>query len=267
MPKITLLVDTSKCTACRGCQVACKQWWDLSASKTKQNGTYENPQDLEPNTWTRITFHEYESAGKMQWLFLNLGCLHCTNAACVDVCPTNALRHNEMGFVSFERDVCNGCGYCAQACPFGVPRLDVVNTLTGEAKASKCTLCQDRVTNGLTPACVKTCPPGALQFGERATMLNTARQRVDKLKARGYAEARTYGETELGGLGRLYVLTAPPSAYGLPELPQYPLLIDLWHKVVQPFGYIATGLTAVGLAINWFLTRRARLNHVEPVGK
>ncbi|MGE5263156.1 MAG: 4Fe-4S dicluster domain-containing protein [Acidobacteriota bacterium] len=263
MAKVTLLVDTSKCTACRGCQIACKQWWDLAASKTTQTGSYENPRDLAPNTLTRITFSEYESGGKMQWLFLNLGCMHCTNAACVDVCPTGALKHNEMGFVSFEREVCNGCGYCAQACPFGIPRMDTTDLLTGDAKASKCTLCQDRVTNGMTPACVKGCPSRALQFGDRTAMLGIARQRVDALKARGYAQASIYGENELGGLGRVYVLTAPAPAYGLPESPEYPALATLWQSVVQPFGYIAGGLMVVGLGVNWFLTRRARLSTVE----
>ncbi len=267
MAKQTLLVDTSKCTACRGCQVACKQWWDLSASKTLQRGTYENPQDLEPNTWTKITFHEYQSGDKLQWLFLNMGCLHCTQAACVDVCPTGALQHNALGFVSYQVDQCNGCGYCAQSCPFGIPRLDTIDALTGAAKASKCTMCQDRVTSGLMPACAKACPPGALQYGDRTEMLNIARKRVDQLKARGYGEARIYGEDELGGLGRMYILTAPAAAYGLPEAPQYPALVNAWQNVVQPFGYVAAGLTALGLAFNWLGTRRARLNNVEVAAK
>lgn len=263
MSQIALLVDTSKCTGCRGCQIACKQWWDLPAGGTTQKGTYENPPDLQPNTWARVKFSEYKAGGKLQWLFMNYGCLHCTQAACVDVCPTGALKHNEMGFVSFEQDACNGCGYCAQSCPFGVPKLEVMNDLTGEAKASKCTMCQDRVTQGMVPACVKTCPPGALQFGERTSMLNIARQRVDTLKARGNAEARLYGESELGGLGRLYVLTAPAAAYGLPDAPQYPALVSLWQGVVQQVGYVATGATLLGLAVNWFATRRARVASLE----
>ena len=265
MARVTMLVDTSKCTACRGCQVACKQWWDLPASKTTQTGSYENPRDLEPNTLTRITFHEYESGGKLQWLFLAWGCVHCAQAACVDVCPTYALKQNDQGFVSFERDLCNGCGYCTQVCPFNVPRLETINALTGEAKASKCTFCQDRVTNGLQPACVKTCTTGALQWSERDALLTKAKARVDWLKGRGYAQAQLYGENELGGLGRLFVLTAPPAAYGLPEKPEYPVLANVWQNLLQPFGYVAAGLTAVGLVVNWFATRRAQLANVETI--
>jgi len=265
MTRLAMLFDASKCIGCKGCQVACKQWWGLPGSETEQTGSYENPADLGPNTWTRVTFHEYEEAGRTQWLFLAWGCVHCTQAACVDVCPTAALKHNELGLVSFERDLCNGCGYCTQACPFGVPRLEMANPLTGQAKASKCTFCQDRATNGLIPACVKTCPPGALEWGERDALIAKAKARVEWLKARGYAQAQLYGEKELGGLGRLFVLTAPPEAYGLPANPQYPTLAAGWQRGVQPFGYVAVGATVLGLAINWIATRRARLNNVEVI--
>lgn len=265
MTRLAMLFDASKCIGCKACQVACKQWWGLPAGETEQTGSYENPSDLAPNTWTRVTFHEYEEGGRLQWLFLAWGCAHCTQAACVDVCPTGALKHNELGLVSLERDLCNGCGYCTQVCPFGVPRLEITNVLTGQAKASKCTFCQDRATNGLTPACTKTCPTGALEWGERDALLEKAKARVEWLKSRGYAQAQIYGEKELGGLGRLFVLTAPPEAYGLPADPQYPVLAAGWQRGVQPFGYLAVGATVLGLVINWIATRRARLSNVEVI--
>lgn len=264
MPK-AMLIDTSLCIGCKGCQVACKEWWNLSAASTKQTGTYENPGDLVFNTYTRVRFNEYESGGKLRWLFLNWGCLHCAQAACVDACPTGALKHTSDGLVTLNRDQCNGCGYCEQICPFGVPRLETMNTLTGEAKATKCSLCDDRVANGMSPACAKACPSAAIQFGDRSAMLASAKTRVGTLKERGYDEARLYGENELGGLGRMYVLTASASAYGLPERPEYPALLNVWQNWVQPFGYVTTALAAIGLGVNWFFTRRNGLNHVEKV--
>lgn len=265
MSRLAMLFDASRCIGCKSCQVACKQWWGLPASETIQAGSYENPADLEPNTWARVTFHEYEADDGFQWLFLAWGCVHCTQAACVDVCPTGALKHNGLGFVSLEREACNGCGYCTQACPFKVPRMETVNMLTGEARASKCTFCQDRATNGLTPACVKTCPPGALEWGERDALLEKAHARVEWLQSRGYAQAQVYGETQLGGLGRLFVLTAPPEAYGLPANPQYSSLVTGWQQIVQPLGYVAVAATTLGLAFNWLATRRARLSNIEAV--
>ncbi len=260
MTRLAMLIDTSKCMACRGCQVACKQWNDRegwSYSQTVNRGSYENPPDLSPHTWTRIKFIEYEGEDRFQWLFLKEGCMHCTQAACVDVCPTHALKYHPLGLVTFEKELCNGCGYCTQFCPFHIPRLEVENPLTGQVKASKCTFCQDRVTNGLIPACVKTCPVGALSWGERIEMITKGKARVEVLKnERGFPNANLYGETELGGLGRLYILTERPSAYGLPEKPRYPAMATVWQDFVQPLGEIAIGATAVGLLINFLIARR-----------
>ena len=137
--------------------------------------------------------------------------MHCGEAVCVDVCPTGALKYGPHGIVTFERELCNGCGYCSQFCPLGCRSCEVLERRsTGEAKSSKCVFCQDRTTNGLKPACVKTCPAGALDWGDRDAMIAKAEARVQELKTeRGFPKANVYGKTELGGLGRIYVLTAP----------------------------------------------------------
>jgi formate dehydrogenase beta subunit len=255
---VGMLVDTTLCTGCRGCQVACKQWWDLPAEKTENRGSYENPPDLSPSTWTRITFHEVERGDEVGWFHMAWGCLHCTQAACVDVCPTKALKRDaKLGIVTLERDLCNGCGYCAEACPFDIPRLDS-KVVSGKGKATKCNFCQDRLANGLVPACAKTCPTGAIQFGERAEMVTRGQKRVEALRENGNAAASLYGDRFLGGLGRMFVLGAPPAAYNLPEDPQYSSTVTLWQKLVQPFGKIALVGTVAGLAVNWIVNLRSR---------
>jgi formate dehydrogenase iron-sulfur subunit len=267
MARLAMLIDESQCTACRGCQVACKQWNDREGwlySRTRNRGSYENPPDLSPQTWTRIKFTEYEGPDGFRWLFLKEGCMHCGDPACVAVCPTGALKQQPNGLVTFERELCNGCGYCTQFCPFHIPRLEVVNPLTGEAKSSKCVFCQDRVTNGLLPACVKTCPAKALDFGDRDEMIAKGQERVKALKARGYTQANLYGVDQLGGLGRLYVLIAPPEAYGLPANPQYPALANVWQKIIQPLGNVAFGATLLGiLGAFLFVRRKIRMEEVR----
>lgn len=256
MSRVAMLIDESICMGCRGCQVACKQWNDLPGEETYNWGTYENPPDLSPVTWTRIKFTEVEQDGNLQWLFLTQGCFHCGTPACVEVCPTGALKQDlTSGIVTVERDLCNGCGYCTQFCPFGIPRLDA-DVLSGEGKAYKCNFCQDRVVNGLPPACVKTCPSGAFDFGDREEMVAKGRSRVERLKQQGFPNANLYGEHEMGGLGRLYVLKERPSLYGLPENPQYPVLADAWQDVLQPLGTLAFGAAALGMLGFWFVARR-----------
>ena len=137
MARKAMLIDESQCTACRGCQVACKQWNDLegwSYSKTVNHGSYENPMHLSPQTWTRIKFTEYEDADTFRWLFLKEGCMHCGDPACVAVCPTKALKQKPDGRVTLEPALCNGCGYCSQFCPFDVPQLETYGLFSGEAK-------------------------------------------------------------------------------------------------------------------------------------
>jgi formate dehydrogenase iron-sulfur subunit len=267
MVRKAMLIDESRCTACRGCQVACKQWNDLEGwgySKTVNRGSYENPPRLSPQTWTRIRFSEYEGTDGFRWLFLKEGCMHCGDPACVRSCPTGAMKQQSDGRITVEPELCNGCGYCTQFCPFQVPRLETSNLLTGRAKVSKCTFCQDRTDNNLVPACAKTCPAQALFWGDRDKMIGAGKKRVEALKARGFRNANLYGEDVLGGLGRLFVLVEKPEAYGLPADPTYPLLASLWQNVVHPLGKVAMGGTVLGVLAAWYIIRRnIKMEEVE----
>ena len=206
-----MLYDASKCVGCRACQMACKDWNELPSKSTDPERIYESPLHLSGDTWTLITVAEQDSA----WSFVNYQCMHCEQASCVSVCPTGAAAHAGE-FVLIDQAWCIGCGYCVQACPFNVPHRSEV---TGTAR--KCTFCEDRVRVGDKPACASACPTGALTWGQRDELLAEAKERVEALRTSGFPDVHLYGETELGGLGRLSILTLPLEAYGLPELPRY----------------------------------------------
>ncbi len=211
------LIDVSKCIACRGCQVACKQWNQLPAVATENQGTYENPPDLSGKTLTRVIFQEMVIGGEFKWLFRKQQCMHCTEAACVEFCPVDAAYKNEFGFTEFDTEKCIGCGTCTKVCPFGLPRVDY-----DIKKAKKCWFCMDRVANDLKPACSKTCPTGALKFGDLDELLDYAYQVIESSAEKLYL----YGETELGGLHVLYLLEEAPEVYGLPKSPQVPSSVE-----------------------------------------
>ncbi len=227
MPEKAILYDSTKCIACRACQVACKQWWELPGEETVNKGTYENPTILTPKTWNRILFNEVEDKGKIDWIFTRRACMHCTEAVCVWVCPTYARQYSEKGYVSIDQERCIACGRCIEYCPFKLPKLgesDVSPRVTIQFAAPrpvayKCKFCEDRVEEGISPACVKTCPTGALIFGDRADLVKEGRSRVAVL-AKTNPKARLYGDTELGGLHVLTILTVDPEVIGFPREPK-----------------------------------------------
>jgi formate dehydrogenase iron-sulfur subunit len=223
MPENSFYYDGSLCIACRGCQVACKQWNNLPGEKTTffaAPGGYQNPADLSTITWNLIKFHEVETGDKVEWFFRRHHCFHCTDANCIEACPvepTKAMMRNpHTGTVMVNQERCIGCGACEDACPYGVPHID-----EDAEKSRKCTGCVDRVANNLEPACSKNCPTDAITYGSKDAMYEKAKKRVKELKKLGFKKANVYGTKQLGGLHSIYVLPGAFEVYGLPKDPEF----------------------------------------------
>ena len=240
------LIDTTKCTACRGCQVACKQWNEMPGLRTKQTGTYQNPPDLQWNTWTLIRFQEHVNEKKeFNWLFRKDGCMHCTDAACIKVCPSGALHHTEFGTVAMHRERCIGCKECVSACPFDIPRYD-----RAADKVTKCDLCYDRLRADELPACVKSCITGALTIGPKDRMLKKAYARVKELGG----DANVYGDKFVGGTHVIYVLDEKPKVYEkLPRNPSVPFTVTIWKDILKPLSLLAAGGVIGGSFVHYIL--------------
>ena len=172
MPRMGFFTDTSVCIGCKACEVACKEWNAIpSDGPLKLTGeSFDNTSDLGANSWRHVAFIEQDKPmpspeqgnnPDVRWLMASDVCKHCTHAACLDVCPTGALFRTEFDTVVVQQDVCNGCGYCVSACPYGV-----IGQREGDGRAQKCTLCYDRLQGGLEPACAKACPTSSIQFGD-----------------------------------------------------------------------------------------------------
>ena len=247
--EMAMLHDVVRCSACRACMVACKQWHDLPADmSTPFEGQYQSHKDLSSHTWNLIQMQERtDKEGKFHWDFFKKQCMHCENPGCMNGCPEGAIEKKESGAVVIDPDKCVGCGYCTANCPFGIPKVDAEKHVS-----TKCDLCFDRIEEGMTPSCAKTCTADAILFGTKQEMLKKAEERLAMIKD-SHPDANIYNPAGVGGVHMLYVLPEKPEVYGLPVNPQTPDSINLWKDVVRPLGKVAScgavagvlGLTAL----------------------
>ena len=237
LPVVAKLVDTSTCIGCKACEVACQEWNDLPPETTVQMGTYQTLPDMTAGFWNLIRFQEHESDAGLHWLMRKDQCMHCTEPGCLIACPApGAVIQYTNGIVDFQQDQCIGCGYCMSGCPFNVPKFSQKTN-----RVYKCTMCTDRTSVGLQPACVKACPSSCLQFGTKTEMVAVAEKRVEQLKANGFANAAIYDPPGVGGTGVVTVLAFgdQPELYGLPRNPTIPLMVRLWKGPLKVLGNAA----------------------------
>jgi formate dehydrogenase iron-sulfur subunit len=238
-PQVVKLVDTSTCIGCKACEVACQEWNDLPPEATGLTYSYQTLDSTTASFWNLIKFneHEDEDTGTLRWLMRKDQCMHCSEPGCLIACPApGAIVQYANGIVDFQQEHCIGCGYCITGCPFDIPKFN-----KDTRRVYKCTLCVDRVSVGLQPACVKACPTSCLQFGTKDAMLEVAAARVDQLKENGFANAAVYDPAGVGGTGVVTVLAFGdrPELYGLPKDPTVPLAVRMWKGPLKWLGNVA----------------------------
>src|SRR3954470_19733378 len=265
--RVGFFTDTSVCIGCKACEVACKEWNHVPEDGLLFTGmSFDNTKSLGASTWRHLPFieqakpiHERPAglAGDgvadsgLRWLMSSDVCKHCTHAACLDVCPTGSLFRTEYGTVVVQEDICNGCGYCVPACPYGV-----IDKREDDGRVWKCTLCYDRLRADMTPACAQACPTESIQFGPLQELRQRADQRLATLHDAGIADARLYGADPndgVGGTGAFFLLLDEPEIYGLPPDPVVTThdLMSMWKRVA-----IAAGGLVAATVVSCF--RRAR---------
>ncbi len=252
-----MFVDTSICTGCKACQVACKEWNGLEAEPShfkfdKDRGyavavnftgnSYDNTGALSATDWRHVRFIEQfnDTRSEARWLFMSDSCKHCNDAGCLNACPVSAIVRTDMGNVFVQQEVCIGCKYCVAACPFGV-----ISYSEKTRTVHKCTLCNDRIHNGLGTACAKACPTGSIEFGDVAELKLKADKRLAQLKTLGQTKANIYGYNEAGGLNVFYLLLDRPLVYGQPENPVVPQQRLGLSSLSTVFGAALMGLAAL----------------------
>jgi formate dehydrogenase iron-sulfur subunit len=258
-PRTGFFTDTSVCIGCKACEVACKEWNHVPEDGLNLTGmSYDNSAGLGADTWRHVAFIEQrlpdgvagasgdqdDAKGGLRWLMASDVCKHCTHAACLDVCPTGSLFRTEFGTVVVQEDICNGCGYCIPACPYGV-----IDQREEDGRAWKCTLCYDRLGEGMEPACAKACPTDSIQFGPLEELRERAAGRLDQLVEAGESGARLYGadpQDGVGGDGAFFLLLDEPEVYGLPPDPVVTTrdLPSMWRHVGAAAGVLAAAAAA-----------------------
>jgi formate dehydrogenase iron-sulfur subunit len=259
--RVGFFTDTSVCIGCKACEVACKEWNQIPASPQGFTGdSYDNTIDLGADTWRHVAFIEqkkavadgepdwglqtYQDGDGMRWLMASDVCKHCTEAACLEVCPTGALFRTEFGTVVVQEDVCNGCGYCVPACPFGV-----IDQREDDGRVWKCTLCYDRLKDGQEPACAQACPTDSIQFGALDDLRERAQYRLEVLHSAGHTKAQLYGDDPgdgVGGFGAFFLLLDEPEVYSLPPDPKTTTrdLPEIWAAAGAAALALGAGLVA-----------------------
>ncbi|MFZ0040826.1 MAG: 4Fe-4S dicluster domain-containing protein [Solirubrobacteraceae bacterium] len=271
-PRKGFFTDTSVCIGCKACQVACKEWNHVPMKIEGFTGkSYDNTTALGSDNWRHVAFIEqqvpagvqdgaslvesaerapvleagvqtYQEGNGIRWLMASDVCKHCTDAACLEVCPTGSLFRTEFGTVVVQEDICNGCGYCVSACPFGV-----IDRREEDGRAWKCTHCYDRLKEDMEPACAHACPTNSIQFGDLDELRDRAEQRLAVLQGAGQDKAQLYladEENGVNGAGAFFLLLDEPEVYGLPPDP-----VDTVRDIGSIWGAAGAAALALGAGL------------------